>query len=114
MTIWIDAQLSPSLALWINQNFEGLEAQSLWALGLRNASDLEIFQRAKQANVVLMSKDDDFARLLQVFGPPPAVILITCGNTSNARMREILSKELMLILRLINSGEPLVEITGEW
>ena len=92
MTIWIDAQLSPSLALWINQNFEGIEARSLWALGLRNALDMDIFQQAKKA---------------------PAIILVTCGNTSNARMRGILSKKLNFILELIKGGEPLVEITGD-
>ena len=112
MTIWIDAQLSPSLALWINQNFEGIEAKSLRALGLRDAQDIDIFRQAKQANVILMSKDEDFLQLLQTFGPPPSIILVTCGNTSNARMREILNKQLEFILQLIKGGEPLVEITG--
>jgi predicted nuclease of predicted toxin-antitoxin system len=114
MTIWIDAQLSPSLALWINQQFEGIEAQSLWSLGLRSASDKEIFQQAKKADVILMSKDDDFARLVQIFGPPPPIILLTCGNTSNARMRKILSNQLVTVLDLIKAGEPLVEISGVW
>jgi len=112
MTIWIDAQLSPSLALWINQNFEGIEARSLRALGLRDALDMVIFQEAKKAGVILMSKDEDFTQLLQTFGPPPSIILVTCGNTSNARMREILSRQLTFVLELIKSGEPLVEITG--
>lgn len=113
MTIWIDAQLSPSLALWINQHFEGIEAKSLWALGLRDALDTVIFQEAKKAGVILMSKDEDFVQMVQTFGPPPAIILVTCGNTSNARMREILSSQLHFILELIKGGEPLVEITGE-
>jgi predicted nuclease of predicted toxin-antitoxin system len=113
MTIWIDAQLSPSLALWINQNFEGIEAKSLWALGLRDASDIEIFQQAKKAGVILMSKDEDFVQLIQTFGPPPSIILITCGNTSNAKMKEILSSRFNLILELINAGEPLVEVGGQ-
>jgi predicted nuclease of predicted toxin-antitoxin system len=113
MIIWIDAQLSPSLALWINQNFEGIEAKSLRALGLRDALDIVIFQEAKKAGVILMSKDEDFVQLVQTLGPPPAIILVTCGNTSNARMREILSRQLIFILDLIKGGEPLVEITGE-
>lgn len=69
MTIWIYAQLSPSLALWINQNFEGIEAKSLLALGLRDALDIVIFQEAKCAGVILMSKDEDFVQMLQTFGP---------------------------------------------
>lgn len=113
MTIWIDAQLSPSLALWINQSLEGIEARSLWALGLRDALDMDIFQQAKKAGVILMTKDDDFVQLVQTFGPPPAIILVNCGNTSNARMRGILSRQLNFILELIKGGEPLVEITGD-
>jgi predicted nuclease of predicted toxin-antitoxin system len=112
MTIWIDAHLSPSLALWINKNFADIEAKSLRSLGLRDALDIDIFQNAKKAGAILMSKDDDFVQLVQTFGPPPAIILVTCGNTSNSRMREILSRRLSLILELIKAGEPLVEITG--
>lgn len=113
MTIWIDAHLSPSLALWINQNFEGIEAKSLRALGLRDALDTVIFQEAKKAGAILMTKDEDFEQFIHAFGPPPAIILVTCGNTSNARMREILSRQLTFVLELIKGGEPLVEITGE-
>lgn len=112
MTIWIDAQLSPSLALWINENFEGINAQSVRALGLRDASDKDIFQKAKDSNVIIMSKDDDFARLLDSMGPPPAIIWITCGNSSNAKMRELLSRYLLLALKMIRTGETLVEIRG--
>ena len=57
MTIWIDAQLSPSLALWINENFDGVTAHSVSALGLRDATDKEIYLQAKTANAVIMSKD---------------------------------------------------------
>jgi predicted nuclease of predicted toxin-antitoxin system len=38
-----------------------------------------------------MTKDSDFVALLDRFGPPPQVIWITCGNTSNARLKEILT-----------------------
>jgi predicted nuclease of predicted toxin-antitoxin system len=63
MIIWIDAQLSPSLALWINQNFSGIEAKSVRALGLRDASDMEIFSQAKNAGAKVMTKDIDFVNL---------------------------------------------------
>jgi predicted nuclease of predicted toxin-antitoxin system len=101
MTLWIDAQLSPALALWINQHFYGVTAQSIRALGLRDATDKEIFMRAKESNAVLMSKDDDFTRLLDSLGPPPSIIWVTCGNSSNAKMREILTKHLPLAIKLI-------------
>jgi predicted nuclease of predicted toxin-antitoxin system len=59
---------------------------------LRNALDYEIFNEARKQNVAVMSKDDDFIDLVEQHGPPPQIIWVTCGNTSNAKMRQILSK----------------------
>jgi len=110
MIIWIDAQLSPALAPWIKNNL-GVEAFSARWLGLQYATDEEIFDAARKANAVVMSKDSDFVELLNLHGPPPKVIWVTCGNTSNARMREILSRTLRSALDLLQAGEQLVEIT---
>ncbi|GAA4318071.1 hypothetical protein GCM10023143_30530 [Compostibacter hankyongensis] len=60
-----------------------------------------------------MNKDDDFIRLLELQGRPPQIIWITCGNSSNNRMREILSRHLEVVVELLRKGEPYVEITGE-
>lgn len=91
MKIWVDAQLSPAIAAWINRTFDDIEAESVRSLGLRDATDPEIFEAAKKVNAVVMSKDDDFIQLIEQRGTPPKLIWITCGNTSNARMRKILS-----------------------
>jgi predicted nuclease of predicted toxin-antitoxin system len=48
MKFWIDAQLPPQLAFWLNSTFN-VEAISLRDLGLRDAQDWEIFQRAKKS-----------------------------------------------------------------
>lgn len=45
-------------------------------------------------------------------GTPPQVIWITCGNTSNARLKEILMTTLPKALELLQSGEELVEINA--
>jgi predicted nuclease of predicted toxin-antitoxin system len=45
-------------------------------------------------------------------GAPPQVIWLTRGNTSNARLREILSVSLEKALNLIEAGETLVEISS--
>jgi len=60
-----------------------------------------------------MSKDDDFIQLIDQRGTPPKLILITCGNTSNARMREILSTALLKAKKLLESGENVVEISDK-
>ena len=109
MIIWIDAQLAPALAPWITQQM-GIQAVALRDIGLRDATDNEIFTAAHQHNAVVMTKDSDFVQLLDVRGPPPQIIWITCGNTSNAYLRQILQHTLPQALALLQAGEKLVEI----
>lgn len=87
MTIWIDAQLSPAIAVWISRKF-AVNAVAIRDLGLRDAEDEEIFLAAKNANAVVMTKDSDFLILLDRFGTPPQIIWLTCGNTSNIRLSD--------------------------
>jgi predicted nuclease of predicted toxin-antitoxin system len=107
--LWIDAHLSPALAPWITKRF-GIEAYSVKHLGHRDAKDPEIFQAARVAGIVVMTKDSDFLRLLERHGPPPQVLLVTLGNTSNARMREVLERTFPKALELLQKGEAVVEI----
>jgi predicted nuclease of predicted toxin-antitoxin system len=51
--IWIDAQLSPALAAWINRNYKEVEAKSVRAVGLRDAGDEEIYRAARKAEVIV-------------------------------------------------------------
>jgi predicted nuclease of predicted toxin-antitoxin system len=92
-TIWIDAHLSPAIAAWISNAF-GVTAIALRDLGLREAEDPEIFEAAKSQGVILMTKDSDFVDLVDRLESPPQIIWLTCGNTSNARLKEILSSTL--------------------
>jgi len=109
MMIWIDAQLSPAIAIWIVEEF-GIDARPLRDLGLRDSEDEEIFQSARKADAVVMTKDSDFVLLLERYGPPPKIILLTCGNTSNERIKQILRTSLKNVLNLMANGEDLVEI----
>jgi predicted nuclease of predicted toxin-antitoxin system len=109
VTIWLDNHLSPNLALWIGDAF-GEPCVQVRDLGMARAADLEIFSAARRGATVLISKDRDFAELVARLGPPPGIILLSCGNTSTARLRDILDGRLGEALALIRNGEPLVEI----
>jgi len=111
MMIWIDAQMSPAMAAWVSSNFSVSEV-AIRDLGLRDAEDKEIFQAARRENAIVMTKDSDFVLLLDRLGAPPQVIWVTCGNTSNARLKEILTNALPKALELLKSGEQLVEISA--
>ena len=73
MIIWIDAHLSPAIAVWITSTF-GITSIALRNLGLRDAEDPEIFEAAKADGVVLITKDSDFVDLANRFGAPPKII----------------------------------------
>ena len=114
MIVWVDAQLSPHLASWITESL-GVEASSIRDLGLLHAKDQDVFQSAREAGAVVMTKDSDFLGLQVRLGSPPQLIWITCGNTSNARLRQILENALPTALRLLEQGESLVEISdAKW
>jgi predicted nuclease of predicted toxin-antitoxin system len=60
-----------------------VDALSLKELGLRDAADREIFDRARMAGAVLMSKDSDFVESAQRFRRPPQLVWVTCGNVAS-------------------------------
>jgi len=109
MTFWLDAQLSPTLAEWIHALFS-IKTVALKELGLRDAEDNEVFQAARNAGAIVITKDSDFVRLLEEHGPPPQICWITCGNTSNANLRRVLASAMPNAIALFDQGEPLVEI----
>ena len=78
------------------------------------ASDPEIFTAARRANAVVMTKDADFVELLEQHGPPPQVILVTCGNTSNARLRRLVQAAWPTMLAMLDRGEILVELGDQF
>ena len=75
--------------------------------------DREIFLAAREADAVVLTKDGDFVLLLEQLGPPPRVLWLTIGNTSNAHLREVLTRNLPTALELLRRGEPLVEIADK-
>ncbi|MEO7839883.1 MAG: DUF5615 family PIN-like protein [Anaerolineales bacterium] len=111
MKIGVNAQLPPAIANWISEKFN-VEAIAVRELNLRDATDPEIFVAARNASAIVMTKDSDFVELVHVRGAPPQVIWLTCGNTTNARLREILDQALPSAIRLLEAGESIVEISG--
>lgn len=109
MKFWIDAQLPPLLAAWLSAQFN-VEAFALRALGLRDATDAEIFQAAQQQGVVLISKDSDFVELISRYGPPPQLIWVTCGNVTNRQLQMVFTKTFATSLELLEAGQVVVEI----
>ncbi|MEC9280967.1 MAG: DUF5615 family PIN-like protein [Chloroflexota bacterium] len=77
MIIWVDAQLSPSLALWVIE-YLGIEARHIEEMVLRSSKYREIFDAARESGresgVVVLTKDRDFRELLERLGGATSVI----------------------------------------
>ncbi|MEJ7811753.1 MAG: DUF5615 family PIN-like protein [Gemmatimonadaceae bacterium] len=112
--VWVDAQLPPALARWLAQAF-GLDTAHVNELGLVRAQDPRIFaaaraEAASRPGLVVVTKDDDFLRLLDRHGPPPQVVWVTSGNIKNAELRRLILGAWPRAAELLRAGEPLVEI----
>lgn len=107
--IWLDAHLSPRVAKWIADQI-GEPAVPVRDIELREAEDATIWEAARRARVIVLTKDADFEERVRRLGPPPQVIWLTCGNTSEERLKEILTQQLPAALALLKQGVPLVEI----
>jgi len=109
VTIWLDNHLPPAFAAWM-RNALAVDCVPVRDLNFQRASDSEIFSAAREAQVVVMTKDADFVRLLEHHGAPPQVIWVTCGNTSNAHLRALIETAWPAILPMLERGEILVEL----
>ncbi len=110
MRFWIDAQLPPQLAQWLTITFD-VEAISLKDLGLRDADDLEIFDKAKTEGTVIVTKDSDFVELVTRFDVPPQILWITCGNVTNRNLKILFTNTFSQALQLLKRGEKIVDIS---
>ncbi len=111
MKLWVDAQLPPTLATWLSENF-GLEAVALRDLSLRDARDVEIFEAARAENAVIMTKDSDFIDLVCRLGTPPQILWLTCGNVTNRNLQRLLMATLPDALEQLRQGAMIVEISN--
>lgn len=109
LRVWIDAQLPPAMAVWL-RDAHGVDATHLEALGRLRQLDGEVFEGASEAGAVILTKDSDFVQLVHRLGPPPQIVWIRTGNTTNADLRRIVLDAWSRTVRFLQHGEALVEI----
>ena len=108
MKFIIDAQLPVALAKAMCS--EGYEAEHVARALQLDAEDTQIWELAKCDNLVIISKDDDFAKRSKQVADPPIIVWVRVGNIRNKALIEWFSKLLPQIVELIEQGEKLIEI----
>jgi predicted nuclease of predicted toxin-antitoxin system len=73
-------------------------------LTLDRASDLAIWQYARDHDFVIVTKDADFEELSLLHGSPPKVIWLRLGNTSNSEIEQTLLAHREELDELIRQG----------
>ena len=82
MKLLFDQNLSFKLCPRLADVFPGSTQVRL--LGMEGADDWSIWQYAKTNGFALVSQAADFADIATLYGPPPKVIWLRCGNQPTA------------------------------
>ncbi len=97
MKLLFDQNLSFNLCRLLADSFP--DSSQVRLLGLDRADDRAVWQYAKDNGFVLVSQDADFADLAALYGPPPKLIWLRCGNQPTA----------IIAARLSNHAEAVTE-----
>ena len=112
MKLLIDNNLSYKLA-------DYLKAASIESVHIKNALsvfslDTEIWEYANENDLAILTKDNDFDELSQLYGCPPKVIHLLCGNKSTAYIFNLIVSYKNEIVQFVNedSENCLLKIAG--
>ncbi|MBL4652265.1 MAG: DUF5615 family PIN-like protein [Flavobacteriales bacterium] len=73
--------------------------------GLENATDIEIWQYAKENKFSIVTFDIDFYDLATLKGHPPKIIWLRIGNTATSNLQKVLTNYSKSISEFISSEE---------
>jgi predicted nuclease of predicted toxin-antitoxin system len=104
----VDANLPPALVRWLAS--EGHEAYHVSELGMASASDRAIWQRARDIDACIVTKDEDFV-LLQAFNRAgPAVVWIRIGNAVRSVLLRRLPGIWPAVISAVERGDKVIEV----
>lgn len=109
MLFLIDAQLPPALIRVLNAS--GQEAVHVGDIGLLQARDRDIWQRAAAMRAVLVTKDEDFIVMRALDARGPAVVWVRLGNAKKQALLMRFNAVLPRIVAALERGETVIEIS---
>jgi predicted nuclease of predicted toxin-antitoxin system len=95
MKLLFDENLSFKLCGRLSDIFP--ESSQVSLLSLEQADDREIWDYSKSKGMILVTQDSDFADMAALYGPPPKVIWLRCGNQSTEYIERILRNQAVAV-----------------
>lgn len=89
MTFLIDAQLPPALVHWLRER--GHTAEHVADVGLSDAEDVDLWNRAAQEDAIIVTKDADFAERAARDNSGPVILWLRIGNSTNRALMQWLT-----------------------
>jgi predicted nuclease of predicted toxin-antitoxin system len=109
MKFLIDKNLSFKLKFILEKDFAAtLHVDNV---GLSEANDREVWHFAATNNYTILTKDNDFDVLSNVYGCPPKIVHLTCGNKATKEICEKLVSHTEGIKSFLGSKECLLKIS---
>lgn len=87
MKLLFDQNLSFKLCVRLADLFPGSSQVRL--AGLDRADDRVIWEFAKAGSFIMVTQDADFADMAALYGPPPKVIWLRCGNQPSGFIEQL-------------------------
>ena len=81
------------------------EAKQVRELDLENATDIEIWNYARNNNYCIVTFDSDFIDISNLKGTPPKVIWLRCGNTTTKSIAQKMIDQKNEIIDFLLSNE---------
>ena len=109
MKLLLDENLSRRLVPFLQHDYQG--SNQVVLLGMESATDKEVWQKARDDDFVILTRDADFQELSLVWGQPPKVIRLKTLNQSRAATLKVLIENRDVIVEsLLIQGLASVEI----
>jgi predicted nuclease of predicted toxin-antitoxin system len=103
MRLLFDEQLSEELIDALAGEFP--DSQHVRFLNLGGAPDVRVWEIARDRGWLLVTKDEDFCRLVLLRGAPPKVVWIRLGNCPTSAIADLLRDNRQAIVRFAEQGE---------
>ena len=103
MKLLFDAHLSHKLVLRLADAFP--ESSHVRMVGLKDQSDLAIWNYAKDQGLTIVTLDEDFYDLSCYYGPPPKVVWMRIGNQPTSVHERMIREHSALIRRFENDPD---------
>lgn len=88
LPVLFDQNLSPRLCHLLTDSFRA--AAHVRDFNLQQADDVTVWEFARANGFAIVSKDSDFHQRSFVYGHPPKILWLRCGNASTTQIAALL------------------------